>query len=226
MHAFAAERGRPAPLEAPPAAAATGAEPVVLPPVLAWGRWLFALFLAAVVVCGEAYRTLFPRQAANGLDATSLAILIPIGCVGLAGVLLLLAGWIQYPRLYKQLDPYYERRPDGRVLAPWVKRLGSIFIGIVWLGTASALWSHGEILGFYLANGWLGFIYYLGAGYTRRRHPATTTYLNLFTPFFAVLLVPLTWPLLVLFNLRSGEAERPWPDSENEAGARGGDGRP
>lgn len=206
-------------------AVAEGAKPVVLPPILAWGRWLFALSLAAVLVCGEVYRTFFPRQVGNGLDATSIAILIPIGSIGLAGVLLLLGGWIQHPRLFRQSDPCYERRPDGRILAPQVKRAGSIFIAIVWLGTASALWSHGEIFGFYLANGWLGILFHLGAGYSPRRHPATTTYLNLFTPFFAVLLVPLTWPLLVLFNFRSDDEERPWPVAEDEAGARGGDGR-
>jgi hypothetical protein len=44
------------------------------------------------------------------------------------------------------------------------------------------------------------FAFYLTTFYSERRDVVVTTYLNVFLYFFAVLLVPLTWPLLVFFR--------------------------
>ena len=56
-------------------------------------------------------------------------------------------------------------------------------------------------LGIYAIISLTAFIFYMAAFYSEKRHPVTTTYLNLYLGFFAFILIPILWPLLVILTL-------------------------
>jgi hypothetical protein len=70
------------------------------------------------------------------------------------------------------------------------------FIGLMTDGGLGAL----QLFALYSMVSFTAFILYLTAFYSEDRDPVTTTYLNLYGRFFGPVLIPLTWPLLVLLH--------------------------
>lgn len=195
-----------------------------LPTVVKCGRWLLGVSVGLLVVGGATVK-LVPALQGRGLDNLTLSILIPIWSIGIAGILLLLAGWIRYPALDTNLDPDrlgLERRPDGQIFGPLTKSLAFLAAALIWLGSLvlwmdssdpNPLWTKG--LFFYCATCYSGFVIYLLVLYTNASHHTTSTYLNLLTPMIAFLLVPLTWPLLIVLNWLISTRDR---DAVDQAG--------
>ena len=177
------------------------------PWVAKWGRRLLAASMSALMIGASIVKIFFPGHLGRGLDVVTLSILIPIWAVGIAGILLLLAAWIQYPGLNTQLEVDIPERPDGRLFGPFTKSLACFTLVLIWLasltlwaepGKELLLWQKCCI--YYCVTACCWFLLYLTLLYARARHHATTTYLNQLGPLIGVLLVPLTWPLLILLN--------------------------
>jgi hypothetical protein len=62
--------------------------------VMAAGQFLFALFIICLFGGRILVKVFFPERVGAGLDATSLAILIPIWVMGGVGLLLISVAWI------------------------------------------------------------------------------------------------------------------------------------
>jgi len=127
--------------------------------------------------------------------------LIPIWALCIAGMILLLIGWVQCPTMEPRLKLPFSKRPDGRYFGTLVKGLAAFLCLVLTLGyIAIGLSAETLKLGTasYAAGCISAFGFYLATFYSDRRDPYTTTYLNLLTPLFAFLLIPLTWPVLVV----------------------------
>jgi hypothetical protein len=178
-----------------------------LPWAAKWGRRLLGASLAALAVGGTAVEVFFPWLKGRGLDALTLSILIPIWAVGVAGILLLLAAWVRHPGLETRLEVETPRRPDGKVFGPFTKAMVCFGLVVIWLAL-QALWAERDallplwkkVLLCYCATAYCWSLFYLTALYASDRHHATTTYLNHFGPLIGILLLPLTWPLLIVLN--------------------------
>lgn len=194
----------------------------VLPLSVRWGRGLLALGVAGLIGGKRLVRALLPNQVGAGADGVALAILIPIWSIGIAGLLLLFFAWAKYPGLETKLDTGHGSRPDGKVFGPFTRWLAVFTIAFVWV-VMFGLWSEIElisrkILFSYFMTAYAWFMIYMLVLY-RPRHRATTTYVNLFTILFAILLIPFTWLLLIILNrrvIRQAEIEAGETTSDSE----------
>ena len=175
------------------------------PSVVKWARGLLGTCVVLLLTGGSTVELFFPELKGGGLDSSALLILASIWAIGIAGILLALIGWIRYPALYTSLE--FEHRSDGRVFGWLTKGLGLIAMVLMWLGTAVLLMDSTDPnpmrtkgLLFYCVSCYGGLAIYLAVFYGNANHAATTTYLNLLTPFLAFALIPLSWPLLVVLN--------------------------
>jgi hypothetical protein len=181
-----------------------------LPSIVTWGHRLLGVSVGGLMVGGTSVTLFAPELKGRGLDNQALAILVPIWAIGIVGIVLLLIGWIRHPALGTELNLDwldFEKRPDGQVFGEFTKFLALMTAVLMWLGTLGLLtfpdgatpqWKLGLV--FYLVTCYTGLIVYLILLYDKFSHPATTTYLRLLTPLFAFLLVPLTWPLMIVLN--------------------------
>lgn len=176
-------------------------QPAPLPAIVRWGRWLIGACIVALVAGGSIAKRFFPEKLGKGLDATALAILIPIWSLGVAGILLLLLAWMRDPSLDTTPQP-----PSN--YSKFTNRLINFALWLMALMTLSILfaeelpWSQ-RILIFYVAETILWTALYLRKWFAPARHLATATYLNHFTEFFGILLAPITWPMLILLNRKA-----------------------
>jgi len=65
-----------------------------------------------------------------------------------------------------------------------------------------------RLLGLYVAVCSWAFIVYLSNFFSPSRQRATTTYINLLTPFFAFLLIPISWPILIWLSLKGNQGKQ------------------
>ena len=189
-----------------------------VPGVVRWGQWLIRISLLCLTAGSVSVKLFFPQLPGRGLDVVALAILVPIWAIGLVGILLLLVGWMCYPLLDADLDVMESMwTRSQKPLFGWLtKSLALLAAGLVWLSSLLSLVSPedpdplwGRVVANYCITSYCGFILYLVAVYSRARHLATNTYLNRFTPLPAFILVPVTWPLLILLNWVLRKRSRP-----------------
>jgi hypothetical protein len=175
--------------------------PGPLPAIIRLGRWLLGACITALVIGNIVSRKVFPERQGKGLDATILAILIPIWSLGIVGIVLLLVGWVRYPALDPTPQPpsNYSKFTNG--LINFTLWLMVLMLSAVLFAEELPWWQ--RILIFYVAETMLWTGLYLRQWYVPGWHLATTTYLNHFTSFFGILLAPITWPMLIIVNRKA-----------------------
>lgn len=179
------------------------------PKVVQVGRVCLGLGMGGVLIGNTTIAIWFPHLRGTGLNEVLLCVLVPIWLLGIVGLVLLLVGWIAYPGLAPQLRLRYPRRPDGSYFGPLVRVLAVLVCTLMMFGVIAMCFEDSKtmppvtrIVVGYSVICINSFIVYLCIIYRENRDVATTTYLNLFTPLFAYILVPLTWPLLLVLNAR------------------------
>jgi hypothetical protein len=160
---------------------------------------------------GVFIRLFFPHRVGAGLDFWALTLLIPIWSAGGIGIVLLLIGWVAAPNIDPVLDPDWSqlpRRKDGRMISPLIRFLASftlvlflLAIGLIWIEPDEVVPVWQKALVMYVSYSVSGVLLYLLNFYSKTNHRATSTYLNHFGPLIAVILAPLSWPLLILLNM-------------------------
>jgi drug/metabolite transporter (DMT)-like permease len=189
-----------------------------------WGQRLLGIAMVCMVVGGVVagmLRKVLPGVFDRGLTPVVLCILIPIWTIALAGIALSTAGWITNPRIAPRIELDYERRPDGGILARPIKLAGAALCAaliplFVWL--MARTWHDEHFwrrnLGIYAMVSLCAFIFYMAAFYSEKRHPVTTTYLNLYMGLFAFVMIPVLWPLLVILSLRPAKDAPANPEAD------------
>ncbi len=132
-----------------------------------------------------------------------LVIVIPIWSIGIVGIVLSFSAWVASPFMMRELDLGFDLRPDGKIFSRPVKLLCGFAAALVGLSITFGFGSSGvEFFAFLYFFCMCGFLLYLSWFYRADSHHATTTYLNLLTPLLAVLISPLSWPLLLTFHVQ------------------------
>lgn len=175
------------------------------------GRTLLTTCAGAMVLGGAVMQIFFPERLGKGVDDFALSILIPIWVTGIAGLLLLLIDWLREPQRDYVLDT--NRGLNPHALSPFTRGLGCFTLALVWLSmlllaadeTAASWVVRASTL--YITTCLVWFLIYLAFIYAPLRHRATTTYLNHFS-FAAILLIPLTWPVLIFAFKPAEDSER------------------
>lgn len=169
------------------------------------GHKLLAVCIGSLVVGHGVLAIFFPDLKGRGLDSTALSILIPIWSLGALGLLLLFCGWIRHPTIAPKLSLPYSRRHDGRYIGPVLCVLGAFAsllmaacMVFLFISEYSENPSLKEVVVSYSVLSLSLFLFYLCTFYSERQDPVTTTYLNIFLVFFAILLIPILWPILAV----------------------------
>jgi hypothetical protein len=179
------------------------------PFLVTWGRWLLGACIGGLVVGGATVRIAFPHLLGQGkIPPELLPLLIGLWSCGIAGLILLGVAWLRSPRAHRHLEMGLPLRPDGRFLSRPTKALACTFVTLFTLGVLG-VWSESEkglalpskLLITYLVVAYAVAVWYFAWFYGNRKHHATTTYLNLFSGGIGFLLVPITWPFLLVTNL-------------------------
>lgn len=170
--------------------------------LLRLGRRLLKVFATCLVVGGIAASIFFPQRLGQGLTREMLFVLVPIWAIGTVALLMLVAGWILHPTIAPTLELGFRRRDDGAYFGPFVKRLAIVtFLLLACVSVASFLIEVRRDPVAALAIYWMLvmaiFVIFLAKRFSEFRHPVTTTYINVLSPVFALLLIPATWPALI-----------------------------
>jgi hypothetical protein len=180
-----------------------------------WGQRLLGAFFVVLILGNIIVRRFVPPDAEELSFAGKLMLIIPIYSTGLAGLVLSLTAWIMCPDLSEKLELNFPKRPDGRYFGDLTRTLGCLLISLICLGVAVGVFSSKvtsplvfRLLGLYVAVCSWAFIVYLSNFFSPSRQRATTTYINLLTPFFAFLLIPISWPILIWLSLKGNQGKQ------------------
>lgn len=189
--------------------------PAEIPKCIDVGKQLFLWCIVLLAIGRGTNEIFFRHRLGQGLDTWSLAALIPVWSMGIAGIILLFYGWLTYPTLYRRLESASIVGRDGKFFSRPTRWLITFTCGLFWFGMfllvidveeMEPLWF--KLVALYFTTTCCGVIIYLLNFYSIETHIATTTYLNLFGPF-GVALAPLTWLPLLFLNWRTRQQQMP-----------------
>lgn len=181
-------------------------------PCIRIGQKLLAGGLLALVGGGAITKIAFADRLGKGVPPMLWWILIPIWSTLVIGGCLCIAGWVRFPAAAPLLDIPYEREPNGRAVSPIIKASMALLSFIMLAISGALAFVHTQwyqSLALYWMFCWSGFGLFLTTVYSEKRFPVTTTYGNALLFIFALVWIPITWPLVVAFELKEAQNSKP-----------------
>ena len=174
-------------------------------PCIRVGQKLINVGLLALIGGGAITKVALGDQLGKGVPPMLWWILIPIWSTIVIGGCLCMAGWIRFPAAAPLLSLPYERDASGRAVSPIIKASMAL-LSFIMLAISGALAFEQTQWYQSLALYWMfccsGFGLFLTTIYSEKQFPVTTTYGNALLFIFALVWIPIAWPLVVAFEVR------------------------
>ncbi len=176
------------------------------------------LFYASLGVIGgfRIFSIFKPELVENGVEYPWYLNLAP-GAILAIFLILQFVKWMDSPACDPEWtdNGVFEKRPDGRYFGFTTKIIVATTLCLIivslllLLNTPLKIQGAEKYLWFYVLLLHTIFLLYLSVGFRPEKHRVVTTYLNQFSPFIGTILIPLTWPLILIFSMRTWRGSAP-----------------